>query len=136
MSGWKHVKTVAWLLAVFVAGLVVGGVVTVRVVQHQYRERMNSATWTPRTMAWLDTTLKLSPEQESKIRPVVERSMEKMAGLRSRVEADRKHLFGDMFGELSTHLTDEQRQQLHRAIQEAIAKGSAYSTGENNAGEP
>jgi uncharacterized membrane protein len=136
MSGWKYVKTIAWLLAVFVAGLVVGGVVTVRVIQHQYRQRMNAATWTPRTMTWLDATLGLSAEQQSKIRPVVERSMKKMAGMRSRVEADRKQLFGEMFVELSDHLTDEQRQQLHRAIQEAVAKGSPYSSGENNTGEP
>ena len=134
MSGWKYAKTIAWLLAVFAAGLVVGGVVTVRVIQHQYRERMNAATWTPRTVAWLQTTLRLSPEQESQIQPVVERWMEKMVGLRTRVVDERKQLFGHMFAELATHLTDEQRQQLQRAIQEAVAKESPYSAGEHSAG--
>ena len=86
-------------------------------------------------MAWLQTTLRLSPEQESQIRPVVERSMEKMDGLRNRVAAERKQLFGGMFTELATHLTDEQRQQLQRAIQEAVAKDSLYSVDERSADE-
>ena len=130
MSGWKYVKTIAWLLAVFVAGLLVGGVVTVRVVQHQYRERMNSATWMPRTMTWLESTLRLTSDQELRIRPVVETSMEKMAELRTRVAAERKQLFGDMFVELATHLSDDQRRQLQHAIQEAVAQDSPYGGGE------
>ena len=53
-------------------------------------------------MAWLKTTLRLSPEQESQIRPVVESSMEKMASLGARVAAERKQLFAKMFAELAT----------------------------------
>ncbi len=130
MSGWKYAKTIAWLLAVFVAGLLIGGVVTVRVVQHQYRERMNTATWAPRTMAWLESTLRLTSEQKSLIRPVVAHSMEKMAELQSCAASERKQLFGEMFIEVATHLTDEQRQHLHQAIQEAVAKDSSYSASE------
>jgi hypothetical protein len=136
MSRWKYVKTVAWLAAVFVAGAVIGSVVTVRVIQHQYRQRMNSATWTPRTMAWLTTTLRLSAEQDSKIQPVVERSMEKVASMRSRVESDRKQIFGEMFTDLAVHLTEEQRQQLQEAIHKALAKETLSSADGSGGGEP
>ena len=97
------------------AGLVVGGVVTVRIIQHQYRDRMNSATWTPRTMAWLQSTVHLTSGQEAKIRPVVENSMKKIADFRTRVEHERRQLFGELFAEVATHLTDEQRERLEQA---------------------
>jgi hypothetical protein len=132
----RRVKTIAGLLAVFVAGLVVGGVVTVRIIQHQHRERMNSANWTPRTMTWLESKLKLSPEQQSKVQPVVERSMKKIADFRSRVEDERRQLFGEMFAEVAMLLTDDQRQQLERGIREAISKESPDTIGERTTAEP
>src|SRR6185437_4411054 len=132
----KRLKTIALLLAVFVAGLLIGGVVTVRIIQRQHRERMNSATWTPRTMAWLESTLQLSPEEASKIRPLVVRSMEKMAELRGRVDRERKQLFGEMFAEIAPQLTDEQRRQLQEAVRVAAAQDPSFGLREDRGGKP
>lgn len=115
---WRHWKTVAGLLVVFAAGAVIGGVGTIRIVQRAVADKMNAATWTPRTLQWLRQEAKLTPEQESLIRPSVEKMTQELIELRSEAEARRREIFGRTLIAAAVHLSPPQQELLRAAIRE------------------
>jgi hypothetical protein len=127
MSCFRHWKIIAGMSAVFVAGLLIGGIVTLRVVQKSIRERMDPTTWTPRTLAWLHKELQITDQQEAEVRPAIERAMRQLAELKTQVDGQRKQTFAEMFVEISQHLTEPQRERLRKRLREAAASEAALS---------
>ena len=135
MSLFRHWKIISGLLAVFVAGLMIGGIVTLRVIQKNFRERMDSTTWTPRTLAWLHKEVRITDQQEAEVRPAVERAMRQLAELKTQVDRQRKQAFAKMFVDISQYLTEPQRERLRLRIREAVENEAAVShTGLQSAG--
>jgi hypothetical protein len=117
MSFFQSWKTWGSLLLMFVAGVLVGGLGTVRVVQKIAQERKNSERWTPRAMAWLDREIKLTTEQKTKIEPIVGKSMTDLRKLRDESEETVRMIFASMFLELASELDESQRDQLRTKLQ-------------------
>jgi len=112
MSMLRNWKIALGLLVVFLAGMTIGSVGTLRWIQKRYEERANPDNWGPRTIAWLRTDLHLTPEQESQIRPRVDRAVGELVTLRDNADKDRKAIFHRMLGEVAQYLTPAQRDQL------------------------
>ena len=125
MSVLRHWKIIIGLLVVFVAGLAIGSATTVGLIQGAYRQRMDPATWTPRTLAWLERDVQISASQAEQLRPEVDKSMRQMNELRTETNERRKQIFGELFGEIAKHLTQPQRERLEAAIRKAVARQAA-----------
>jgi hypothetical protein len=118
MRRWKAVLS---LVVVFLAGMIVGGVLMLGGIHRWHQNRINAETWTPRTMTWLRREVQLAPEQESKVEPIVVRAMQDLSELRDRADGERKAIFSRLFLELSEHLTAEQQQKMKESIARATA---------------
>ncbi len=112
-------KTMVGLAAVFVAGVVVGGALTIGAVQRQIKQRADSDTWTPRTLAWFETELKLSARQRDEILPLVEENTRRMIALRSEGEQRWRESMGQLLTEVAGLLDEAQRAELRRLVDRA-----------------
>lgn len=121
------VGKVALAAVAFVAGMLIGATGMYRGIDRRIHERMDSATWMPRTMAWLDKELVLTPEQHAQCEPIVQKSVDELVHLRDQSEAERKAILGKMFMELFTTLPAEQQQKL----QVILRKGREHSPGQH-----
>jgi len=75
-SWWgRYWKVILAMVGIFLAGAVVGGVLTTGVIVKVVKNRLNPENWTENTMAKLDKQLDLSPEQEARIRPIVDEAV-------------------------------------------------------------
>jgi hypothetical protein len=122
MIGWRAWKVWLGLAVVFVAGLVIGSALTVGAIQRNYRERMNPENWTPRTLAWMGAELKLRPDQESAVRPIVEKSMTEMRAMRDETEQHWRTIVGKLLTEVAPQLDEPQREHLREVVKQAAAE--------------
>ncbi|MBL9090036.1 MAG: hypothetical protein JNL96_02350 [Planctomycetaceae bacterium] len=122
MSLLRYWRALLALSVVFVAGIVVGGVGTVRYIQREYRAKLDDSTWAPRTLDWLRTAAALTPEQERQIEPIVHDAIEQMKELRDSSEAQRRGVVKELLTAVAVSLPDEQRAKLVQAAKEAEAK--------------
>ncbi|HWA98728.1 MAG TPA: hypothetical protein VG713_09560 [Pirellulales bacterium] len=129
MSMLRHWKTMLGLLVVFVAGLVIGAALTAGMVRREVRARRDSATWAPRTMKWFHDELHVTPEQESQIRPIVDRAVGQMKSLRDESEDHWRSIVGSMLTEAAPILTQEQRADLQEIVQRGEHKPAWMAPG-------
>lgn len=113
---FRYWKTILGLVAVFVAGIAIGGIGTVRMVKRVVADRMDSTKWTSRTLSWLHDEVQLTPEQESAARPAVEKMTHEFIDLRAEAEGRRREIYGRMLLDVAAHLTPDQQQRLKSAI--------------------
>ena len=109
----------------FVVGVLMGAAGMHRGIERRIHERMDSATWMPRTMTWLDKELVFTSEQRSQCEPIVQNAVSELVQLRDQSEAERKAILGKMFLELFAKLPSEHQ----RKLQELIRKGREASPG-------
>jgi uncharacterized protein YneF (UPF0154 family) len=89
MKRWKFALAFA---AVFVAGVIVGGLIVMRLIPPPFGPNPTTAAkMTERMMSMLKTDLNLRPDQEEKIKPVIARTTEQAVGfhreLSTRIQA-------------------------------------------------
>jgi len=120
------------LLLIFVAGIVVGSAGTLRFVQKRYEERMNSQSWEPRTMAWLNQELELTPQQQDQVRPAVQAAVADLVQLRDRADKERRATLHRMLQQVFQHLTPTQQDKL----QDMIRQGRLREQAGGPAGQP
>lgn len=72
MNIFRNWRVVLAIVLVFVAGTVVGSVLTVVHFKHAFERGFKVEHWTSETMKVLKKDLKLTPEQEPKIRAIVD----------------------------------------------------------------
>lgn len=133
MTILRRWKTWLALALVFAAGTAIGAVGAVRVIQREFRTRMDSAAWTPRTMQWLQSAAALSEAQQAELLPVVETSIKKMIALRDTAETERKLIVAELVAEVSAKLPDSQREKFVEACRAAAAKPSTWSASASSA---
>jgi hypothetical protein len=120
---WLHrILWIGGMLVVFVAGIVVGGAGTLRLVQQRYEERMNPENWEPRTMTWLSQELELTPQQHEQVRPAVRQAVADLSAFSDRADEDRRAILGRMLVQVSQQLTPTQQDRLREMIQQSQAK--------------
>lgn len=113
LSRWKLLSA---LLAIFIAGGVVGGVATYRVITRFQHERLDQRTWTPRTLRWLAKEGDLSPAQIERLRPRVDAAMHELAGLRDRATGEFRDILTRMLIAISGELDAVQRDRIRQAL--------------------
>ena len=74
MKFLRHWKMLLGLMAIFGAGVGTGGVGTFVVIYKLVTSPVSTQRWTNARLSELETKLKLTPEQKTKIRPIVERT--------------------------------------------------------------
>ena len=116
MRVFRHTGFVVAFLVVFVAGGVVGVAGTLRWMQHYVSDRMDESTWKPRTMAWLQDDLALSPEQLSTLEPDVDIAIGELVELRTSAEVERRAIVGRLLIAINAELSAEQQTQLKEIL--------------------
>ena len=82
---WARAWKVALsLLAIFVCGAMLGGLVTLRVLRREVTRRSNPANWPVLVLARLDKRLSLTPEQHRAMEPIVREASEEALKIRTR----------------------------------------------------
>ena len=104
---WKVVLAFA---GIFLAGIVVGGLVTLRVVKHYAQQRLPAPDqFGPQLMRRFATQLDLTPEQKEKIKPIVMQGADELRQLRRSTEGTTRAVIERMQGEIAAVLTPEQK---------------------------
>jgi hypothetical protein len=126
MSILRNWKTILGLLALFAAGVIVGGVLTLGAVRKIMLRRADPDTWAPRTLAWFHDEMHTTPEQESQLRPIIDRGVADMVKLRDEGEEHWRSIVGSMIVEAAPILTDTQREEMRDAIRRAQDKKQLF----------
>lgn len=74
MKFLRHWKMLLGLMAIFGAGVGTGGVGTFVVIYKMVTSPVSTQRWTNSRLSELESKLKLTPEQKTKIKPIVERT--------------------------------------------------------------
>ena len=114
-------KIIVVLFAIFVAGGVTGGFVTLRVLREKFSNRPMPEEWAPRHLKRLVDRLALTPEQQEQIRPIVRHNMEQLNRLRKQSQAETQMRIESMQRDIAQKLTPEQRakfEQMNRELRE------------------
>ena len=106
----KPWKVVLAFTGIFLAGMVVGGLVALRVVKHNAQQRLPTPDqFGPQLMRRFATQLDLTPEQKEKIKPIVMHGAEELRQLRRGTEGTSRAVIERMQGEIAAVLTPEQK---------------------------
>lgn len=124
---WKVILAFA---GIFVAGLLVGGLVTLRVVKSLAPPRLGSPEqFSPLLMKRISSKLELTPEQQEKIRPLIARAADELHQMRRTVWTNSQAVMERVDGEIAAVLTppqklkfdqmrEEQRERVRRFTEE------------------
>ncbi len=121
----KPWKLVLVLLGIFIAGGVTGAFVTLRFGREWVVKRPGPDQWAPNHLKRLTERLKLLPDQQEELRPILRRRMEELGRIRSESITATKSIFEQMEREVSEKLTPEQRikyDQLNKEMRERAKK--------------
>jgi Spy/CpxP family protein refolding chaperone len=111
MSRWRYLTIGLSLTAIFTAGLVIGGVLALGWVKREADNRRNPANWTPRTIAWLDQELNLTPAQKETIRPGVEAAMKELTSVQENTRQESGRIAYGMLDRIAPALSPAQQEQ-------------------------
>jgi hypothetical protein len=107
-------KLAAAFLAVFLAGAAVGSIATILRTRQTSEQEVQVRAWVEYFQAKLTTDLKLTPEQQAKVRPMLEGAARQLSLKLEMFSKDGMVVMKAFDEQLDSILTDEQR-ALHRA---------------------
>ncbi|MEM1059356.1 MAG: hypothetical protein AAGK14_08915 [Verrucomicrobiota bacterium] len=124
MKAWwgRYWKMVLAMVAIFLAGAVVGGVLTAGAIVQTVKQRLNPDNWTRNVMEGLTAELDLSAEQQGEIEPVVRESVLRSRGIMQRAGIAWARNLAATKEEMAPHLDDEQRAELEALIEKRRSK--------------
>lgn len=105
MKRWGIVLS---FVAVFLAGALVGGAVTLRLAHEHFFKPPHSADMVEHILAELRSELALTPEQVGKIRPIVEKSTGEAEAYRRQIFQQLRVIFDASDEAIKGQLTSEQ----------------------------
>jgi uncharacterized membrane protein len=108
-------KLLAAFLAVFIAGAAAGSIVTILRVRQTSTEEVQMQAWVKFFEAKLTADLKLSPDQQARLRPMLEATARQLSLKLEMFSKDGLVVMKAFDEQFDTILTDEQR-ALHRAM--------------------
>jgi hypothetical protein len=111
MISWRFAKVGASLLVIFVAGLVIGGLLAVGWIKREADARRNPQNWTPRTLVWLQKELNLTPTQIEAVRPKIDNSMSELKVLQDNLRTESGRIAYRMFDAIVPDLSPAQQEQ-------------------------
>jgi len=105
----KPWKVILAFTGIFLAGVLVGGLVTMRLGRHIAQRLPMSEGFGPQLMGRLVTQLDLTPEQQAKIKPIVDQAAEELHELRRTTQHSSAAVLVRMQGDISALLTPAQK---------------------------
>ena len=107
-------KLIAGFILVFLAGGMTGAFLAVSHSRHIFMGAHNSSVMSERMRERLRRELKLTPEQEAKIAPIVNKSTTELEQIRRETGRKVHATFLEAHREMAAYLTDGQRAELER----------------------
>lgn len=104
------------LVAIFVCGVLIGALGTLRALRAGARHRLNPDRWSPAVMEALDRRLVLSPEQRERIAPLVRAGAEEARGVRERAVSETLRIVEKTRARVAEQLSPEQARKLDEFI--------------------
>jgi Spy/CpxP family protein refolding chaperone len=105
----KPWKVILAFIGIFLAGALVGGLVTLRWGKNFAQRQPSGEQYGPQLMKRLVTELELTPEQQAKINPIVTSASEELRELRRTTQRTSAAVLARMQGDIAAVLTPEQR---------------------------
>lgn len=105
----KPWKVILAFTGIFVAGVLVGGLVTLRWGKNFVQRQPMGEQYGPQLMKRLVTELELTPEQEAKLNPIVTAASEELRELRRSTQRTSAAVLTRMQGEIAAVLTPAQK---------------------------
>jgi len=113
MNGSLKGKLIAGFILVFLAGAMTGAFFSAIHARHIFVEFHRPDMVATRMKERLHSELKLTPEQEAKIWPMVDKMSAQLEQIRKETGQRVHQTFMDAHRDMSANLTDEQRKKLH-----------------------
>jgi hypothetical protein len=111
IARWKIVLS---LIAIFLAGSVTGGLLTIAIVKHEVRRQSDPNQWVQLTMQRWKSRLRLTPAQEEKLKPIVETTVNELRTLRTSDLRQSDEIFSRAQARIDPELTPDQRERLKK----------------------
>lgn len=118
MKTFTHWKVVLALVLVFGAGAVTGSVGTLMHFKHAFERGLSVENWTAHTMKFMRKELKLTPEQEPKVRVILEETGRQFKGTFGQAIRESGTNLVSAWRRVDLELTPEQRVIHQRKCQE------------------
>lgn len=105
----KPWKVILAFTGIFLAGILVGGLVTLRWGKNFAQRLPMSEQYGPQLMRRLVTQLDLTPEQQAKVKPIVDQAAEELHQLRRTTQRTSAAVLVRMQGDIAALLTPAQK---------------------------
>ena len=106
------------LFAIFVAGAVTGGFLTIRAMKYEMPRRIEVPPGTPFSVdRWL-AHLHLTPDQDQKLRPIIEQVDNELRNLRALDLREIEGILDRAQDRMNAVLTPDQRERLRQMLEE------------------
>jgi predicted HNH restriction endonuclease len=112
---WKIVLS---LVAIFVTGAITGSFITLVVGKYEVHRQSDPHKWVELTMGRWRTRLRLSDDQERKLRPIVEETVNDLRNLRSLDLRETDDILARAQERIEPELTERQRRKFQRMREE------------------
>ena len=110
----KPWKVIVAFVGIFVAGVLVGGLVPLRAVKVQATRTASPDQYGPFLMKRLVNRLDLTPEQQEKIKPLIDRAAEELHQTRRKAWSESQAVIERVDKEITAELTPAQRAKFER----------------------
>ena len=115
----KPWKVILAFTGIFVAGILVGGLVTLRWGKNVSQRQPMGEQFGPQLMERLVTQLDLTPEQQAKVKPIVDAAPEELKQVRRTTQRTSAAVLVRMQGDIGTVLTPEQKTKFDTQVGQA-----------------
>ena len=112
---WKIVLT---LIAIFVAGAVTGGLLTIRATKYEMPRRSELPPGMPFAMDRWRARLRLTPEQDLKLRPIAQQANNELRNLYALNLRERDGILDRAQDRMNPSLRPDQQQRLRQMVEE------------------
>jgi len=112
----KPWKVILAFTGIFLAGILVGGLVTLRVGKSLAQRLPMAEQYGPKLMQRLVTQLDLTPEQQDKIKPIVDQAAEQLRELRRTTQRTTASVLERMQGDIGAVLTPAQKTKFDEQV--------------------
>jgi len=115
----KPWKVILAFIGIFVAGLLVGGLGTLRWGKNFTSRQPMGEQFGPQLMQRLVTQFELTPEQQEKVKPIIDSAAEELKQLRRTTQRASAAVLVRMQGDIGAVLTPEQRVKFDAQVGQA-----------------
>ena len=122
MSPLRHWKIMVCLAAIFVAGLVSGSLITLRMAKRAAGRNLNADSWAATAMQAYRKKLKLTPEQITKLQPAMDQAAQEIKTVGGNARREIFSVVIQMNERVNQELTPEQHKLFEEMKQEFRAR--------------